>query len=344
MADSPSAQAASWVAAAMWLPRAVRSVRVQQALSYAVAAGALDQVGRFLCHFDIDDTDHAEAHAAILEGAEGAAQAAQAALAAPARCRCLADGIALEQLASLLAVEQEWCEAGQHGGEAELCRAVRMGTGHSLRCATSAITGAGDGVFACGTIPRGQVLSVYAGSHLGAWEALINRTLRVLLPGWYVEGYMLSQSDQSSMDGSSYVAFAQRQLCGYVSPSACSQLVNHPPAGILPNSSFMTVSVPPGSVFAGLPVKTRWASGCGQWQVATVLVSLAEIQDGEEVLVDYGMGTGGPGGMELPEWYTPCCGTVGAGAAVVAWRGPSMSDYLRLANEDTIGCSADVHA
>lgn len=318
-----------------WLLSAARSARARQAFSCATVVGAVDQSGRFLCHFGIDAADDAEAQIAILEAAESTAQPVQAAPAAPAPRRCRAEAMVLEQLASLLSAEQEWCKAGQHGGEAELCQAVCRGTGHSVRCSSSAVTGAGDGIFALGTIPRGRVISFYAGSHLGAWDAFCSRILRMLLPSWYsdADGYMLSQSDQSSMDGSSYTAHAQRQMYGYVSPSASGQLVNHPPAGRLPNSSFLTVSVPCDLVFTGLPIKSRWARGDGQRQVATVLVSLAEIQDGEEIFVDYGMGTGMPGEVELPEWYTPCPAAIGARGTDVTWRGPSMREYLDFANE-----------
>ena len=230
------------------------------------------------------------------------------------------DGLALEQLAMLLAVEHEWKQAGELGGEEGLCNAVLDGVGHSLSCSSSLICDGGDGVFASGKIPKGRVLTVYAGAFLCSWESLIDRVFRAFFRPRGLDGYMLSQADGSVIDGSTQTASIQRQTKGYVSPSACSQLVNHPPAGRRPNSSFMTVHVPLTSAFSNLPVSPCGSRDVGPTQVATLLVSLVAIEDGEEVLVDYMMD-----GAALPIWYTKCEGSSKEEAK--RWCGPSLKEY-----------------
>jgi len=220
-------------------------------------------------------------------------------------------------------VERQWQLGGECGGELGLCVAVRESFGYSVACAHSEITGAGDGIFARGTIPRGRVISVYAGSHFSAWEGVFDRLLRILLPWSRTPGYEFCQADGSVIDGASQRASVQREKKGYVSPSACSQLANHPPHGMVPNSCFMTVLVPRTAVFAKLPVSQWWGLFTGHSQVATLLISLAAIEDGEEVFVDYKYGVG-----EHPKWYTACAGSEAQQSA--RWRGPSIKEYLEL--------------
>lgn len=299
----------------MSIPGAASAAARRVAVCLTAAFG-IDQAGRHLCSFPIDETNNRKARAALLQ----------------ASGQHRAEEVALEQVATLLAAECAWRVAGAHGREAGLCAAVRASVGYSLRCAQSPIVDAGDGIFAVGAIPLGSVLSVYAGCHRCGWDALLDRILCLLFPCRRLQGYMLYQSDYSSMDGSAQTSSAQREAQGYVSPSACCQLVNHPPAGIRPNAVSMTISIPSSPAFRCLPVTSLWGPPSGDMrQVATLLVSVAAIEDGEEILMDYRFGAKAP--EELPAWYTPCpTSTSTAGAAASS---PSFSfndcynDYIR---------------
>jgi len=276
------------------------------------AAVGIDQAGRTLCDWEID------------KHASGSSQRALMAINADVPHRAWREGPALEQLAALLAVEDEWQVSGSVGGEAGLCAAVRAGTGHSLYCEASLIPNAGDGIFASGAIPSGRVLSVYAGMHRCPWDSVIHRTSRLLLPLLWEDGYMLNQADYSSIDGAKYTAAYQRKMNGYVVPSACTQLVNHPPSGSPANAAFLCINIPPSSAFDRIPVQAVWRKFASQPQVATLLVSIASIKDGEEVLVDYGFAENG---SEFPEWYAPCVGP-SKSKCMNSWSGPSLRDYM----------------
>lgn len=270
-----------------------------------VAFYSTDQLGRQLFYWPIDEQQHQDARAAMED--QGSSWT---------------DGLALQQLAALLLVERKWKLAGEHEGEIGLSTAVREGLGHSLVCARSHVSGAGDGVFASGTIPKGHVISVYAGSYLSAWAGLFDRLLRTLMPYLYTPGYECYQADCSCMDGSTHTADAQRRASGHVSPSACGQLANHPPCGVCPNAGFMTVHVPRSSVFTSLPISQYCSWVTSPTQVATLLVSLTKIQDGEEVFVDYKYSPQ----VDYPSWYTPCAGS--ATDSSDSWRGPSIKELL----------------
>lgn len=257
----------------------------------AVVVFATDQAGRRLS----DCLESLRAGACMHSVAEGEAHAAVL-----ARGCLWKEGAALEQLAALLATEKSWHSGGQLGGESGLRSAVREKIGFSLCCTTSKVVGAGDGIFASGTIPRGRVLSVYAGTHLGPWDAFLARGCQRLLPWKCDDGYVLRQADGSTVDGLAQAASVQRKVCGYVRPSASSQLANHPPPGTRPNAGFMNVYVPPSAAFASIAVYPVWGRFSGPPRVVTLLVSLEQIADGEEVLVDYRLGGIG---TSLPSWY-----------------------------------------
>eukprot|EP00929_Paragymnodinium_shiwhaense_P076706 TRINITY_DN3947_c0_g2_i1.p1 TRINITY_DN3947_c0_g2~~TRINITY_DN3947_c0_g2_i1.p1 ORF type:complete len:297 (-),score=19.97 TRINITY_DN3947_c0_g2_i1:442-1332(-) len=275
---------------------------------------AVHQIGRHLCSAPIDQGQNKQAHAALESSG-----------------RTWVDGEALEQLATLLDIERRWKQGGEVGGEVGLRTAVRAAYGHSLTCAQSRISEeAGDGLFACGGIPRGRVLSVYGGAHACVWNGFFQRVLRSLLPSYFVHGYVLQQADGSTMDGSTESASEQRGGKGYVSPCTSCQLANHPPAGSRPNAAFLSVVVPQCTTFASLPI-SRWLGGeLGPSVVATLLVSVVDIEDGEEVFVNYNYRP-----SAAPAWYIPCAAAEAEGSTrEPSWHGPSMREYLIAAGYD----------
>lgn len=264
-----------------------------QPLAKRLGVGSLallsaDQVGQRFFFDVIDEAENTDAHSVIRSEDE-----------------------AMGQLGTLLAAERQWTLAGERGGEAGLCTAVREAVGHSLRCSGSKVVGGGDGVFAAGMIPAGSVVSVYSGMHRSAWDGVFSRIFRMLLPWGQEDGYMLRQADGSIMDGGMQRASDQREARGYVTPSACCQLANHPPAGALPNATFLSMNIPLSGTFSALQI-FRWPLR-STGQVTTLLVCTAPIADGEEVFVDYKFE-----GAEMPEWYTPCSGL--GSAPIDGWQ------------------------
>ncbi|CAK0823955.1 unnamed protein product [Prorocentrum cordatum] len=214
------------------------AILARRAAGFAVGACALDQAGRRAS----DCLDNLRA-AACTRG--GLGPDALAALAAQRPLGVWPEGRALQQLAALVALEQAWRAQGCQGGEDGLRDAVRLGLGYSLRCGSSGVPGAGDGVFACGDVPAaGRVLTVYAGTLWSAWDAFVGRGVRRWLLGPSADDYLLCQADGSAVDGSTHTAAALRGAQGFVSPSACGQLMNHPPEGRVPNACFVSLDSP----------------------------------------------------------------------------------------------------
>mmetsp|Transcript_3660 Transcript_3660/g.11757 ORF Transcript_3660/g.11757 Transcript_3660/m.11757 type:complete len:297 (-) Transcript_3660:51-941(-) len=279
---------------------ATARVLARSAATWAGAGLLLDQACR---RFEAC-LEGQRAAACVRGGAAGEARAALGE--GPRQDPSWPEGAALGQLAALLAAEEAWRRSGCPGGEAGLGEALRARLGRTLHCAASRVEGAGVGVFARGAAPRGSVLTVYAGTCLGAWDAFLLGALS--RAAWWMshdDSYVLRQADGSSVDGSTHTAQIQRQAHGYVRPSASGQLVNHPPGGARPNAAFLSVYVPPGPAFQRLPLEPWWGHLAGPPRVATLLISLRRIEDGEEVLVDYRL-TAGP--ERLPSWYVPCAG------------------------------------
>eukprot|EP00451_Oxyrrhis_marina_P044703 CAMPEP_0204436426 /NCGR_PEP_ID=MMETSP0470-20130426/75459_1 /ASSEMBLY_ACC=CAM_ASM_000385 /TAXON_ID=2969 /ORGANISM="Oxyrrhis marina" /LENGTH=271 /DNA_ID=CAMNT_0051435081 /DNA_START=18 /DNA_END=830 /DNA_ORIENTATION=+ len=209
------------------------------------------------------------------------------------------EGAVWEQVATLMQTEEHWLNGGSTGGEAGLRDYVRSALGFSVRCASSDIVGGGDGLFALGNVPRGTMVSIYSGTHYSIWDRLCLHNFLRLLPRGQADEYVLVQADDSIMDGQSFTAEAQRISAGLVRPSACAQLANHPCSGVAANCGFLSITVPPCSEFAGLPVHSVRGGQTVHGSVITVLVSLCDIQDGAEITVDYEYGLG------APDWYSP---------------------------------------
>ncbi|CAE8605508.1 unnamed protein product [Polarella glacialis] len=148
---------------------------------------------------------------------------------------------------------------------------------------------------------------------MDAWDSIFDRILRLLMPWRLLDGYMLCQADSSGMDGSTQTAELQRRNRGYVSQNAIGQLANHPPPGRKPNTAFFWVRAPlDDASFSTLPVTYFWwRPRFGRQHVMTLLVSTSIIEDGEEVLVDYGFpeDSAAAGKIERPDWYAACSPT-----------------------------------
>eukprot|EP00931_Biecheleriopsis_adriatica_P011761 TRINITY_DN112838_c0_g1_i1.p1 TRINITY_DN112838_c0_g1~~TRINITY_DN112838_c0_g1_i1.p1 ORF type:complete len:294 (+),score=36.13 TRINITY_DN112838_c0_g1_i1:53-934(+) len=236
------------------------------------------------------------------------------------------EGEALEQLSAILAAEKDYTQRNTHCSERGLSEAVREAVGHSVQCAESKISGGGDGLFASGSIPKGRVISMYAGMWFSPWSAILYACARTLGLNYGEDGYTLCQPDFSLMDGVTHTVLQQRSRSGYVTPSACAQIANHPPAGQMPNASFFSIHVPPTAAFATMPVFPCLSTHAGcQSRVCTLLVSLVDIEDGEEVFVDYSFCEDSDGD---PAWYSPT-----QGSQRRARGGPSMTDYMKQAEE-----------
>mmetsp|Transcript_98814 Transcript_98814/g.264252 ORF Transcript_98814/g.264252 Transcript_98814/m.264252 type:complete len:200 (+) Transcript_98814:245-844(+) len=133
------------------------------------------------------------------------------------------------------------------------------------------------------------------------------------LEGWLTSTCWCKQMTRSWMG--SFSAQAQRGATGFVRPSSCAQLANHPCSGVTANCGFLSITVPPGSEFGGLPVRSIRGGKAVGGAVITVLVSLCDIPDGAEITVDYEYGLG------APDWYSPSASPQSAPATL------SLQDY-----------------
>eukprot|EP00930_Biecheleria_cincta_P013674 TRINITY_DN12077_c0_g1_i1.p1 TRINITY_DN12077_c0_g1~~TRINITY_DN12077_c0_g1_i1.p1 ORF type:complete len:293 (+),score=23.48 TRINITY_DN12077_c0_g1_i1:75-953(+) len=280
----------------------------RRSLPWAAGACAFDRVARYVCDQRIDTDLQKDAWDSF-----------------PRKESWWVESTTLSQAARLLAAESNWELSNAGGREEELCAAVCREVGFSVRCAPSRLADGGDGIFAVGTIPKGRVVTLYAGTCVSQWDSIFYGIVKTLLP-WAGTGsdYMLRQADQSVLDGSMYTALAQRSERGYVSPSSCGQLINHAGAGMVPNVAPLTTYMSPNNAFARFPVHSLWGWLSGKPAVVTLMVSLVEIHDGEEMFWDYDYG-GSP--EDYPAWYTPC----GTSSSMDAKRPPlRMKDYLEL--------------
>lgn len=263
---------------------------------YAVGIIGLDYAGRKFYRNSIDQSRHLDAQSALAIGG-----------------RYWGD-----QLTDLFAAERVWRSAGAIGGEDSLSEAVRKSVGFAACCRVSSVSNGGDGVFAHGDVPQGGVVSVYAGERRGEWDTILDLFGRLFVPWLRSNDHCLAQSDGSSLDGASRTSEFDRQSPGYVSPSSCGHLVNHPPRGVNANASFLTVRISRDHpAFDSLPLAL--VSSWPKWldfgypaivplanMTVTLIVALVPISDGHEVFVNYRLSSLGSEDKEdevLPVWY-----------------------------------------
>lgn len=261
---------------------------------YALGIIGLDYAGRRFYRNSIDESRHLQAQSALIAG-----------------------GLHWrDQVVNLFAAEHSWKSAGAVGGEDALSEAVRTSVGFAARCKISSASNGGNGVFAYGNIPQGGVVSVYAGERRSEWDTILDLFMRLFVPWLRSNDHCLAQSDGSSLDGDSRTADKDRLSPGYVSPSSCGHLVNHPPGGTTANASFLTVRIArEHPAFQRLPLNlvTAWPDWLG-YPVATplanmtitLIVALVPIADDHEVFVNYKLSSLGSKDKErdvLPDWY-----------------------------------------
>eukprot|EP00656_Telonema_subtile_P013837 TRINITY_DN17036_c0_g2_i2.p1 TRINITY_DN17036_c0_g2~~TRINITY_DN17036_c0_g2_i2.p1 ORF type:complete len:215 (+),score=34.38 TRINITY_DN17036_c0_g2_i2:131-775(+) len=183
---------------------------------------------------------------------------------------------------------------------------------HILRVVPSSVPESGLGVFVEGHAPAGTVLSLYYGVVFDSDDLVAMH--QFICPG---NDYLIFRRDGMLIDGRPdgqsrmlYETAMARQGTAALDPQALplhavGSLVNHPPAGVLPNVATAPLDLhaqtpaPVLQFFQSVNANFRPAA-VGDVLLKTVVMLAKRDIENEELWLDYNFGSD-----KMPEWYTP---------------------------------------